>query len=206
MGGRIELALLHWLDQGRTQVGQIVIERAGGDFLLRHLADVGQEKLEEKNLPEDALEIARWDAEGKYRPLKTAPTLRRGWRFRLGSVAELALTVEYFYPAMLGSYLAAREGRLGVTPLRETLNRQTGLYALTRKATVEDAETVIKRRCHSESGCLKTILWPIEDEPPRGFPAEKFTLAGGGERIPLPCAEGCNLLVAAIRRQLKKKA
>lgn len=204
MGGRIEHALLGWLEEGRTRLGQIAVRRDGDFFELRHLDDADATALDDYCSPEDALEIARWDAAGKYRPLKTAPTLRAGWRLRLRTAAELVLALEYFYPAMLASCLAAREKRLGVTPLRDTLARQSGMYAITRQATVEDAEAVIGRRCASDGGCLKTILWPVEDAPPRGLPPEKFALAREADVIPLPCAEGCNLLVAAIRRHLKR--
>lgn len=206
MGRRIEHTLLDWLGRGGLRMGEIAIGRGEGGFTLRHVSDAGNSGLGQMTSPEDALEIARWDAAGKYRPLKTAPTLRAGWELRLTRPGDLVLALEYFYPAMLASYQAARELRLGTTPLRETLERQTGMYAITKKASREDAEEVVRQRCNSESGCLKTILWTIDGEQPRGLPPEKFQLSNGADGLPLPCAEGCNLLVAAIRRQLKKRA
>lgn len=205
MSRRMEAQLQIWLAEGRRRIGQIVIHARPGAFLLRHGDDAEDAALEEFANPEAALELGRFNENDQYRPLKTAPDLRRGWRLRLGSLAEVVLALDYFYPAMLGSLRAATEGELRVTPLHETLARQTGMYAITRKATVEQTEAVIARRCSDEGGCLKRILWTVEQAPPRTLPAEKFILETSGP-LPMPCAEGCNLLVAAIRKHLKQPA
>ena len=48
---------------------------------------------------EDAIDIAKYDDAGNYRPLKTSPDLRHGWRLELDSVEELRRALDYFYPA-----------------------------------------------------------------------------------------------------------
>ena len=100
----------------------------------------------------------------------SAPDLRAGWRLRLATGEELVLALNYFYPAMLDALRAAEEGTLRPTPLRETLARQSGMYAVTRKATIEETEEVIAWRCSDDGGCLKRILWNVDDAPPRPLP------------------------------------
>jgi len=202
---RIQISLEAWWKAGRRSIGQIEIGGIAEGFELRHLDDTEATNLKEFTDPADALDIARYNEAGDYRPLKTAPDLRRGWCLRLANWEEVVLALDYFYPAMLGSLRAAADGELPTTSLRETLKRQTGMYAMTKKVSVEDAEAVIAMRCADEGGCLKKILWLVEDEAPRISPPHNLQLQHEGP-LPMPCAEGCNLLVAAIRQHLKKKS
>ena len=59
--------------------GQILItKRAGAGFVLSHRDDESLDQLQTYRDAEDAIEIAKYDDAGNYRPLKTAPNLRRG--------------------------------------------------------------------------------------------------------------------------------
>ena len=172
---------------------------------MRHHLDCGLEGLALHSTPEAAYEIALYDEAGIYRPLKTAPTLRRGWRLVLETLEQLHEALDFFYPAMLAARLAMEQGRLAITPLRDTLNRQSGMYAITKKISDAHADRVIGAFCKSDGGCLKTILWPISPGVPiTSLPADKFVPATSGG-IPLLCAEACNLLVARAREAVKKE-
>ena len=50
----------------------------------------------------DAIEIARYDDAGNYRPLKTAPNLRHGWRMELGTMEELKRASRSFLSRQVG--------------------------------------------------------------------------------------------------------
>lgn len=198
----IVTTLEKWLASGADRLGEILVR---GSFELLHHADAERGDLQEFNNPIHAREIAQYDAAGNFRPLKTAPTLRRGWRLRLRDVRELREALDFFYPAMLGTLHAYEVGSLRVTPLRETLNRQTGMYAVTKKNSNEQAGALIGDFCRSETRCLKTILWrldaatPITSLPPDKFDPRISQLGTGLPALPLLCAEGCNFLVAAAR-------
>jgi sirohydrochlorin cobaltochelatase len=166
--------------------------------------------LERFQRAEDARALATQDDAGNYRPLKSAPTLRRGWLLSLADVASLRRALDYFYPAAIGEWLALCEGRLRATSLRQTVSRQTGMYRVTGKITTAQADELAGENCASAGGCLRTILWKIEDggAAPSSLPPEKFAVdfdqTGAGERvIPLLCAEMCNVLVAAARAKIK---
>jgi len=205
-------ALAAWLAAGETRIGQLVIL---GQYELRHHLDAGVHGLTLHTVPAAARDIALYDAAGNYRPLKTAPTLRRGWRLTLSTIEQLHDALDAFYPAMLAARLAFQQGRLAVTPLRDTLNRQSGMYAVTRKITDAGADALIGSFCRTDGGCLKTILWPIAPGlPVTSLPPEKFDpsaplsfgLQPSAFPIPLLCAEACNLLVAGAREAVKRGA
>ena len=66
--------------------GQILIQKRNGlGFVLSHRDDESLDQLRTYRDAEDALEITKYDDDGKYRPLKTAPNLRHGWRIELAS-------------------------------------------------------------------------------------------------------------------------
>jgi sirohydrochlorin cobaltochelatase len=206
LSGRIITALATALEAGATRMGEILIT---GHYELRHHldADADAAALTASSDPSAARDIALYDADGNYRPLRTAPTLKRGWRLTLATMGQLHDALDTFYPAMLAARLAFVEHRLRVTPLRETLNRQSGMYAITRKITDPQADALIGAQCCSTTGCLKTILWSIAPGVPvTSLPADKFQPASDPATIPLLCAEACNLLVARAREVVKQGA
>ena len=95
-------ALADWLAGGGRAMGEIRIELHDGGYVLCHREDVGRGNLAPLTGPEAARSLAHFDETGKFRPLKTSPNLRRGWRLHLADLAELRRALDYFYPAMLG--------------------------------------------------------------------------------------------------------
>lgn len=195
-------ALEDWLSRGGERLGQILIR----DNALMHHEDFGREDLHVYDDPEAARQIALYDDGGNYRPLKTAPNLRHGWKLSFKDMGELRLALDYFYPAMVGLWFQWQQNNLRAVNLRETVNRQTGMYAVTRHITNTDADTLIGGACKSDGGCLRKILWKIEEQAPiTSLPAEKFDpLQAPPNTMPLLCSEACNLLVAAARPVVKK--
>ncbi len=194
----------------RAYIGQISIERSDRDFVLCHRDDLGRRDLHDYPA-ENAREIARFDDAGNYRPLKTAPDLRHGWRLEIVDLTELRLALDYFYPGRLAMFAEWKENRLTTTTLRETLDRQSGMYRVSAKISDEQINDLVGRFCRSNDGCLRTILWKRDAAGASAssqLPARKFDPAfdqtGHGESaIPLLCQEACNLLVAEARKIVK---
>jgi len=186
------------LRSGRHRIGQILL---GTDYTLRHADDEGLDDLVVHSSPSDARVIARYDEEGNFRPLKTAPNLKRGWFLKAGSLEGMELALEFFYPAALGMWLSQLRGKLHPTSLRETLDRQTGMYRITQLLREDQASELVGRCCTSEGGCLRTILWDLAPgHPITSLAASKLSLEElPPDRIPLLCRELCNLVVAAAR-------
>jgi sirohydrochlorin cobaltochelatase len=140
--------------------GQILVaKREGAGFVLSHRDDASLYKLQTYRDAEDAIEIAKYDHAGNYRPLKTAPNLRRGWRLELATVEELRRALDYFYPSRLAVFAAWKSGYLKTTALRETLDRQSGMYRVAAKISDQQINDLVADFCRSDSGCLRTILW-----------------------------------------------
>ena len=203
-----ERALGTWLARGLRCIGEIAINCCtDGSFALVHRDDAGRPDLALHDNAESAIELARFDDAGNYRPLKTAPTLRHGWKLTAPNLADLRLALEHFYPGRLAAFFAFEGEELVTTPLRETLERQSGMYRIAAQIGDEQANDLIGNFCRSDRGCLRTILWRRDRAgtvPSSKLPVEKFDPAfdqtGKGEAVvPLLCQEACNLLVAAAR-------
>ena len=194
MSRDVEKALADWLAGGGERIGEIVIARVPEGWELRHAEDARRTDLTPHTQPEAARHLANLDAAGNFRPLKTAPTLVRGWRLVLGDIAAVRRALDFFYPAMTGVWLSHTRGELVPIVLRETLGRQTGMYRVTQKLTDPQARALIDGVC---AGCLKHRLWEIATANPTGpaFPTNS---------LPLLCHEACNLLVAKAREVVKK--
>src|SRR5207244_8473866 len=104
-----------------------------------------------------AYEIAKHDDVGNYRPLKTAPNLRHGWRLELETLEDLRRALDYFYPGRLAVFAAWKSDQLQTTPLRETLNRQSGMYRVEAKISDCQINYLVADFCRSNGGCLRTI-------------------------------------------------
>ena len=212
--------LLQALAEKVSRIGQLEIERLEGGFVLFHRDDAGRSDLGEHEI-DDAFEIARFDDAGSYRPLKTAPTLRHGWKIFALDLLQVEQVIDAIYPGRLAMLRAFKSGELTTTSLRETLNRQSGMYRVAAKISDEQIDGLVGDFCRSDGGCLRTILWKrdtCKKDPSLKLPPEKFDPAvdqylsakrprsatAATESIPLLCQEACNLLVAEARKILKK--
>jgi sirohydrochlorin cobaltochelatase len=211
-------------------LGQILItKREDTGFVLSHRDDASLNQLQTHRDAENAIEIAKYDDAGNYRPLKTAPNLRHNWRLELGTVEEVRRALDYFYPSRLTVYAAWKTGSLKTTALRETLDRQSGMYRVAATISDPQIDDLVANFCRSHSGCLRTILWKRDRDgviASTKLPKEKFDpvydqvmaacslRAAGDSRgshseaatVPLFCQEACNLLVAECRKVVKAKA
>jgi sirohydrochlorin cobaltochelatase len=205
----LERALQGWLAAGLRHIGQIAIEtQEDGRFALRHRDDASRDDLIPHTRPEDATDLARFDDAENYRPLKTAPNLRHGWRLTLEGLPGLRIALDLFYPGRLAAFLAFESEDLETTPLRATLNRQSGMYRIAAQINDSDADDLVGNFCRSDRGCLRTILWRREAGgtgassrlPPEKFEPKHDQTGAGKPVIPLLCQEACNLLVAEARK------
>jgi sirohydrochlorin cobaltochelatase len=199
--------------------GQIFIQRiAGGRFVLSHRDDESVDQLQTFRTAEDAIEIAKYDDAGNYRRLKTVPNLRHGWRLELDTLEELRRALDYFYPGRLAIFAAWKNDKLQSTPLRETLNRQSGMYRVAAKISDSQVDDLVADFCRSNGGCLRTILWKRDVDgaiASTRLPKDKFDPARDQLRalhkagsatpatVPLLCQEACNLLIAECRKVVK---
>ena len=199
----------------KSRFGQLFIQRTRtGGFVICHRDDESARGLKVFRQSQDAIEIARYDDGGKYRPLKTAPNLRHGWRLEVVDLGELRRALDYFYPGRLALVMALAENRIATTTLRETLDRQSGMYRVAAKIKDHEIDEVVARFCRSNGGCLRTILWqrdksgaiPSTQLPPQKFDSTQDQTGHGQATIPLLCQEACNLLVNECRKVVKGEA
>jgi len=212
-------------DYRRFCVGEILVRRTRtGGFVLSHRDDEAADQLKIFRSAEDAIEIAKHDDVGNYRPLKTAPNLRHGWRLELETLEDLRHALDYFYPGRLAVFAAWKSDKLKTTPLRETLDRQSGMYRVAAKISDSQVNDLVAEFCRSNGGCLRTILWkrdadgaiastklpkdkfdPARDQATAANPPGSATPATAAipATVPLLCQEACNLLVAECRKVVK---
>lgn len=208
-----ERALEDWLARGLRCIGQVAIEcRDDGTFALAHRDDADRDDLAIQPGADAATELPRFDDAANYRPLKTAPTLRHGWKLVLENLSALRIALELFYPGRLAAMFAFEKNELRTTPFRETLERQSGMYRVAAQISDEEANELIGNFCRSDGGCLRTILWRRDENgtvPSTNLPSEKFDQSHdqtglGAPVIPLLCQEACHLLVAEARRVVQE--
>lgn len=200
-----------WIRDGFRSIGQITITpTARGGYELCHTDDLGKAELEAYTSAEDARALSFFDDANTYRPLKTAPTLKHGWRLNLDTGEELRRALDHFYPAMAALWLSHLQTKLPAVPLRDTLNRQTGMYAATKRLQDEEGQELVGQAC-AASACSKRVLWAFaEGQPLTRLTQEKLSseprpTPAGFKEIPLLCQEACNILVAACREVVKKR-
>ena len=181
------------LEKEITHIGQITFTR---DFRLMHIEDYGRDNLHIYTEPDAAREIARFDDMGRYRPLKSAPNLRHGWELRLASIDEVHIALDCLYPAALGLWRASLGACLTGTPIRRTLERQSGMYRVASRITDKGIAGLIRDFCGKK--CIRRRVW--------GTYSSKVELEEKNNlnEIPLLCSEACNLLIAEARRVVKK--
>jgi len=204
--------------------GQLVVRKTTtGRFVLSHRDNQSLDQLQTYRDAEDAVQIAKYDDAGNYRPLKTAPNLRHGWQLELATMKELIRALDYFYPSRLAVLAGWKSGYLKTTALRETLDRQSGMYRVAAKISDPQIDDLVADFCRSDGGCLRTILWKRDRNgiiASTKLPKEKFDPAydqacsrrptGDAHAshreaaiVPLLCQEACNLLIGECRKLVK---
>ena len=185
-------AFARWVGEdpeGRT-LAQALVRFTNPGYELRHADDAGLEGLTLHEDPREAREISKRTEEGEYRPLKSAPNLRRGWLLRVSDDRELALAMNHLYPAALVHWYLRREGRLEITNYRENAARQSGIYKRVQRLTDEGVQDAA-RACCEDAVCLKKTLWDVDEDNPL------LMDRGSGE---IPCPEPCSIFVSFARR------
>lgn len=171
------------------EFGQVVISPAEAGFELRHVADAGVATMQLKDTPVPALrQLAQTTAAGGFRPNKTAPTLRMGWRSVARDAAELEEALRHLYPGALADWHAARQLGARGTTFREFVGRQTGRNARAQ-VLADDAVAEVTRSCCAPARCLRRRLWTVGGGPPE---------AALGKSV-IPCFEPCALMLDAAR-------
>jgi sirohydrochlorin cobaltochelatase len=209
--------LQRWVETQPLFLGQLVgrFDSTSNRYFLYHRADenrLNKPELAQFDTPEAARELAKWTADGVYRPLKGAPNLPAGWRIELNSISDFRRALDYLYPGAVATYYQLIQDRLDPVDLRVTLGRQSGMYRVTNKLTNAEANNLAGRFCQSRTGCLRTILWPVDGKPPsERLPAEKFDpeydqLGSNEHSLPILCVEACNLFVAEARKVVKSRS
>ena len=171
---------------------QVRIRRQPGGFELSHVDDVHPATALKKVATGDARTLAQYDENRAYRPLKSAPDLRRGWRIVVADPQELWDVMNQLYPGALGDWFAMRGGQARVTHYREFVERQTGMYRITAMLTDAQAGRVA-RACCAARFCLKRRCWTVEGLAPDA-PAEKSLI---------PCLEPCAVLLEFARTSMR---
>ena len=166
---------------------QVLLRRSGEGFELRHVLDRDVSSLREVAVNE-LRELAQFTEQKQFRPLKSAPTLRRGWRCVARDAAELDEALRHLYPGAMADWFAAQQSQPPVTHYREFTARQSGMYRIT--TMLSDAQVVeVARACCHRRFCLKQRLWTVEGLRPDAVP----------EKSLVPCLEPCAVLLEFAR-------
>jgi len=162
---------------------------------LRHAdeVDADPDDLSTYADPHETRRLRKFDDDGDYRPLSTAPTLRHGWALADLDPGAAVRAVEGFYPATIANWHREREGTLDVTHWHETVSRQTGIYGVVQtwdRGEGHEHVNWVAEACCDDSQCCKRREWEYDDETPLDIP--------GGDGV-FPCREPCSLVVATAR-------
>lgn len=177
--------------EGR-EFGQLFIRRLESSvgFELRHREDAENPDLTRYDDPRAAREISRLTESGEYRPLKSSPNLRRGWKLTVADDRELVTAMNHLYPAAVVHWYLYVEERLDITNYRENAARQSGIYKRIQRLTSEGVQDAA-RACCDDAVCLKKTLWDVDEDTPLAMDR------GNGE---IPCPEPCSIFVSFARR------
>lgn len=141
-------------------------------------------------------DLAKYDVYGQFRPLKTAPTLKSGWKTQCVCAREFLKRLDALYPGVFATWIAYERNRHSTTSLRRTLDRQTGMYRFAGTITDPMANRIIRELC--SPGCLRKIAWPINDHCPVSRIKREAT------SIPVICTEACTFAVSRARELAKE--
>jgi hypothetical protein len=188
-------AFIDSLQKG-NRFGQTVIITHDDEYEIRHYLDESQSADSLQTCSSDELrEIVATDTNQEFRPLKSAPDLRRGWRTWCSTPEDLWARLNTIYPGAIGDAFAVSEsGTAKIVSYRSFVGRQSGMYRGASKLSQSEADRLATTCCSSRH-CIKERLWRIEETPnPPILNQPK-----------LVCLEPCQILLELARRESKSK-
>ncbi len=171
--------------------GQVWLRRRAAEFVLQHEADRGVENLRALAVHE-LRDLAQFTESKAFRPLKSAPSLRRGWQCVARDAAELDAALRHLYPGGVADWFAAQQVPPPAVSYRAFTARQTGMYRITAMLDEAQVAQVARAGCH-RNFCLKRRLWAVE-----GLPSESVA-----EKSELACLEPCAVLMEFARAVMR---
>jgi hypothetical protein len=187
---------VEWFTQwfgGELVLGQVRVCRRDNGYDLRHVADYARQDAELQEMsPEEARSLAQFTEGGEFRPLKSAPTLKRGWRIVANSDAELFTAIDRLYPGAIADLYATLQHPPPATDYRAFTNRQTGMYRITTFLSDMDAAAVARKACAPEY-CLKRRFWDVEGLAPEVV----------AHKSVIPCLEPCGIFLEFARKVVR---
>jgi hypothetical protein len=176
-------------------IGEVRVCRREKGYELRHVADHAKAAAELKQrTAEEARDIAQFTEAGVFRPLKAAPTLRRGWQITAASDAELGTALDRLYPGAVADLYATLQHPAPATDYRAVSARQTGMYRITDLLDDLEAAAVVQRCCAGEF-CLKRRFWDVTGLAPEVMEGKTI----------IPCLEPCAILLEFARKVVRAK-
>jgi sirohydrochlorin cobaltochelatase len=158
------------IEMGEVQIGELIVThkdvRVFGDEAPTHIIKT-------------PAELRARMRENPFRPLSTVKGLPRGWVAPAQSLDEVCAIIETVYPNIL-PYWDDKKG--DITPFRETIARQTGIYrplAELDEASIEDVTNAV---C---STCIRTPTWR------------------NGAFLPIMCDEACNWWLSNASKRIE---
>ena len=181
---------------GELRITATVTDRGERRYDVRHADDAGVpvDELDAYDDPLDARDLVTFDEKGRYRPLKTAPSLASGWVFPELGPRDAYELVETVYPATVANWHREREGELDVTHWRETMARQSGIYGVVKtwdRGEGHEHVNWVAEACCDDSQCLKRREWEYDEETDLNV--------DGGDGV-FPCREPCSVVVSTARK------
>jgi hypothetical protein len=174
-------------------IGQVLVRRSGAGFELRHASDRQSEPAALRLLSEDEIRpLTQFDSNERFRPLKSAPNLRQGWRIAVRDERALGAALGFLYPGAAADWFAALSVSPPVTSYRQFTVRQTGMYRIAAKLSDASAAAVARTCCHKDF-CLKRRLWTVG-----GAASDKPD--DSTEKSIIPCLEPCAILLESARK------
>jgi hypothetical protein len=173
-----------------TVFGQVLVRRLEQGFELRHQSERAAAPETLATLIGSELRAwAQTAAGGAFRPLKSAPNLRAGWRAVAADGAALDLLLHYLYPGAVADWFAAQTPQPPLTSYRQFTAHQSGMYRITTMLTDDIAGAAIRACCHVDF-CLKRRLWSVAGLEPDA----------AGQKSIIPCLEPCALMLEFARK------
>ncbi|MGD1084935.1 MAG: DR2241 family protein [Verrucomicrobiota bacterium] len=190
-----DVAALAAAIQTELLFGQVLVRRTAAGFELRHVADRQSDPAGLSLLGEQEIRpLAQHTASGAFRPLRSAPDLRSGWRIMAAGDCALGAAIERLYPGAVADWFAARAGSPPITSYRQFTARQTGMYRITTHLDDAAAGAMIRKCCDAEN-CLKRRLWTVEGLAPDE----------AAEKSVIPCLEPCGILLECARKTARRE-